>query len=89
MYVLPDLTDCDYVKVVIRNPGRIKIKAHALLNFIVLNIPCPSNTLEIAPLGKKQFAVHVDACLAGHPPDSPKKVTFLVTADIESDRIKP
>ena len=86
MYVLVDLTDCDYVKVVIRNPGKVAIKAHAVLTFNALNIPCIRNTLEIAPLGRKNFAVRVDTCLARRPPGSPNKVTFLVTADIEGDK---
>jgi hypothetical protein len=86
MYVLVDLTDCDYVKVVIRNPGKVAIKAHAVLTFNALNIPCTSNTLEIAPLETKNFAVRVDTCLARRPPGSPNKVNFLVTADIEGDK---
>jgi len=84
-FTLLSPTNCDYVRVILRNRGKSPIQAHAELYFLDLKLPCPSAILTIPPHRDLAFAVHVDRCLAGKPAGTESVSLLQVHGSAELD----
>jgi hypothetical protein len=79
-YVLQTLQGCDYLWVVVYNPGKLKLTANVKVSFPTLGgLACQGHPLTIDPEDKAEFPVDVPSCLEGKK-QAVNGLEFIVSA---------
>jgi hypothetical protein len=79
-YILQTLQGCDYLWVVVYNPGKLALTANVKLSFPTLGgLTCQGHPLTIDPEDKIEFPVDVPLCLQGKK-QAVNGLEFIVSA---------